>query len=65
MASVAGLPFYWIGMFLMLFIGMGEAGRFALGQELAMELSDDEHRARVANVGDVENPAAQQRAQRG
>ena len=50
MASVAGLPFYWIGMFLMLFIGMGEAGRFALGQALAMELSDDEHRARVASM---------------
>lgn len=50
MAAVAGLPFYWIGLFLMLFIGMGEAGRFALGQALAMELSDDEHRARVASM---------------
>lgn len=50
MASVAGLPFFWIGLFLMLFIGIGEAGRFALGQALAMELSDDEHRARVASM---------------
>ena len=32
------------------FVGMGEAGRFALGQALAMELSDDEHRARVASI---------------
>jgi len=50
MAAVAGLPAYWIGLFLMLFVGMGEAGRFALGQALAMELSDDEHRARVASI---------------
>jgi MFS family permease len=50
MSAVAGLPFYWIGLFLMLFVGMGEAGRFALGQALAMELSDDEHRARVASM---------------
>ncbi|HJM53445.1 MAG TPA: MFS transporter [Dehalococcoidia bacterium] len=50
MASVAGLPSYWVGLFLMLFIGMGEAGRFALGQALAMELSDDGHRARVASI---------------
>ena len=50
MAAVAGLPYYWIGLFLMLFVGIGEAGRFALGQALAMELSDDEHRARVASI---------------
>jgi MFS family permease len=50
MSAVAGLPFYWIGLFLMLFVGMGEAGRFALGQALAMELSDDQHRARVASM---------------
>ncbi len=50
MAAVTGLPFYWIGLFLMLFVGIGEAGRFALGQALAMELSDDEHRARVASM---------------
>ncbi|MDA1258104.1 MAG: MFS transporter [Chloroflexi bacterium] len=50
MASAAGLPFYWAGLFLMLFVGVGEAGRFALGQALAMELTDDEHRARVASM---------------
>lgn len=50
LALVAGLPFYWAGVFLMLLVGIGEAGRFALGQALAMELTDDEHRARVASI---------------
>jgi predicted MFS family arabinose efflux permease len=46
----AGLPIYWIGIIVMIFMGIGEAGRFALGQALSMELSDDEHRARVASL---------------
>ena len=46
----AGLPFYWVGVFVMLFMGIGEAGRFALGQALSMEETDDEHRARVASL---------------
>ena len=31
-------------------MGIGEAGRFALGQALSMEETDDEHRARVASL---------------
>jgi MFS family permease len=46
----AGLPFYWVGIIVMIFMGVGESGRFALGQALSMELTDDEHRARVASL---------------
>ena len=46
----ASLPFYWVAIFVMIFMGVGEAGRFALGQALSMELTDDEHRARVASL---------------
>ena len=46
----AGLPFYWVGLIVMIFMGVGESGRFALGQALSMELTDDEHRARVASL---------------
>ncbi|MBT3941373.1 MAG: MFS transporter [Chloroflexi bacterium] len=46
----ASLPYYWVGIFIMLFMGIGEAGRFALGQALSMEETDDEHRARVASL---------------
>jgi len=46
----ASLPFYWVGIIVMIFMGVGESGRFALGQALSMELTDDEHRARVASL---------------
>ena len=46
----AGLPIYWIGLVLMLPVGFAEVGRFALGQALSMELTDDEHRAHVASL---------------
>lgn len=46
----AGLPFYWIGLVLMIPVGFAEVGRFALGQALSMELTDDEHRAHVASL---------------
>ena len=46
----AGFPIYWVGLVIMIFMGIGEAGRFALGQALSMELTDDEHRARVASL---------------
>jgi MFS family permease len=46
----ASLPIYWVALFVMIFMGVGEAGRFALGQALSMELTDDEHRARVASL---------------
>ena len=46
----AGLPVYWIGLVLMIPIGFAEVGRFALGQALTMELTDDEHRAHVASL---------------
>jgi predicted MFS family arabinose efflux permease len=46
----AGLPIYWIGLILMIPVGFAEVGRFALGQALSMELTDDEHRAHVASL---------------
>jgi len=46
----ASLPLYWIGLILMIPIGFAEVGRFALGQALSMELTDDEHRAHVASL---------------
>ncbi|MCH8234532.1 MAG: MFS transporter [Chloroflexi bacterium] len=50
LAVFASLPIYWVAIFVMIFMGVGEAGRFALGQALSMELTDDEHRARVASL---------------
>jgi MFS family permease len=50
MVVFASLPFYWVAIFVMIFMGIGESGRFALGQALSMELTDDEHRARVASL---------------
>ncbi len=46
----AGLPVYWIGLVLMIPVGFAEVGRFALGQALSMELTDDAHRAHVASL---------------
>ena len=46
----SGLPLYWIGLILMIPVGIAEVGRFALGQALSMELTDDEHRAHVASL---------------
>ncbi|MDA1257119.1 MAG: MFS transporter [Chloroflexi bacterium] len=46
----AGLPIYWVGLILMIPVGFAEVGRFALGQALSMELTDDEHRAHVASL---------------
>jgi len=46
----ASLPIYWIGLVLMIPVGFAEVGRFALGQALSMELTDDEHRAHVASL---------------
>jgi predicted MFS family arabinose efflux permease len=46
----SSLPIYWIGLILMIPIGFAEVGRFALGQALSMELTDDEHRAHVASL---------------
>jgi predicted MFS family arabinose efflux permease len=46
----SSLPIYWIGLVLMIPVGFAEVGRFALGQALSMELTDDEHRAHVASL---------------
>ena len=46
----AGLPIYWIGLVLMIPVGFAEVVRFALGQALSMELTDDDHRAHVASL---------------
>jgi predicted MFS family arabinose efflux permease len=46
----ASLPIYWIGLILMIPVGFAEVVRFALGQALSMELTDDDHRAHVASL---------------
>ena len=46
----SSLPIYWVGIILMIPVGFAEVGRFALGQALSMELTDDEHRAHVASL---------------
>jgi MFS family permease len=48
--AAGGLPVYWAGLIIMVPIGLGEAARFALGQALAMELTEDRYRGRVASV---------------
>ena len=47
---VSGLPFYYVGLISMVLMGLGESGRFALGQGLMMEISDDAYKARVMSV---------------
>ncbi|MCL0031509.1 MFS transporter [Dehalococcoidia bacterium] len=47
---VSGLPFYYVGLISMVLIGLGESGRWALGQGLMMEISDDKYKARVMSV---------------
>ena len=47
---VSGLPFYYVGLISMVLVGLGESGRWALGQGLMMEISDDKYKARVMSV---------------
>ena len=47
---LAGVPLYWVGIFGMIGLGIGEAGRWALGQSLVMEMTEQKYRARVMSV---------------
>ena len=48
--SVALFPFYYLAVGLMLFLGLGDAGRRALNQALVMEVAEDAYRGRVWSV---------------
>ena len=43
-------PFYFVGVISLILVGLGESGRWALGQALMMEMSDDAYKARVMSV---------------
>ena len=47
---VATVPVYSFGIFVMLVLGLGDAGRMSLNQALLMELSDDAYRGRVMSI---------------
>jgi MFS family permease len=47
---ISTVPLYIVGFAAMIGIGLGESGRWALGQALIMEESDDEFRGRVMSV---------------
>lgn len=47
---IATVPVYWVGIAAMIGIGLGESGRWALGQSLVMEHADNEYRSRVMSV---------------
>ncbi len=48
--SITMFPVYIVGLVAMAGIGLGESGRWALGQSLIMEETSDEFRARVMSV---------------
>ena len=48
--GVAVFPYYFLALGLMLFLGLGEAGRRALNQALVMEVAEDRYRGRVWSV---------------
>ena len=47
---VALLPFYLVALWLMVLLGLGDAGRRTLNQSLLMEVTDDQYRARVMSL---------------
>ncbi len=47
---IGSLQFYWVGMFMFIGIGFGEAIRWALGQALVVEYSDSAYRARMTSL---------------
>jgi MFS family permease len=47
---LGSVPVYVLGVAVMVGVGLGESGRWALGQVLIMEKTDDEYRARVMSV---------------
>ena len=47
---VAAIPIYYAAAFIMIILGMGDAGRMSLNQALLIELSDNEYRGRVMSI---------------
>ena len=47
---VAAIPIYSAAAFIMVILGMGDAGRMSLNQALLIELSDNEYRGRVMSI---------------
>ena len=47
---VAAIPIYSAAAFIMIILGMGDAGRMSLNQALLIELSDNEYRGRVMSI---------------
>ena len=47
---VALIPIYSAAAFIMIILGMGDAGRMSLNQALLIELSDNEYRGRVMSI---------------
>ena len=47
---VAAIPIYQAAAFIMIILGMGDAGRMSLNQALLIELSDNEYRGRVMSI---------------
>ena len=48
--GIGSIQFYWMGMFMFIGIGFGEAIRWALGQALVIEYSDSAYRARMTSL---------------
>ncbi len=48
--GIGSVQFYWMGMFMFIGIGFGEAIRWALGQSLVIEYSDSAYRARMTSL---------------
>ncbi len=44
------IPVYYLALGVMVFLGLGDAGRRALNQALVMEVAEDEYRGRVWSV---------------
>ena len=50
MLVIGFLPFYYVGIAMFVGVGIGETIRFALGQALVIEHSDNEYRARMTSL---------------
>ena len=48
--TIAVLPYYYLAMGIMLFLGIGDTGRRALNQALVMEAAEDAYRGRVWSI---------------
>lgn len=50
MAVIGLMPIYVVGILMFIGVGIGETTRFALGQALVVEHSDNEYRARMTSL---------------